>query len=388
MNKRQLTPELPTYESAQRFLQVIDGARESNYRSMHKECWAQRGSLHNMVDWKEPEVWIPQRLSGDNRELALRFWRESDRHVNPRHTFGHMYLCTIHELLTNQEDILRVSENGSQFLECNEEYIGTLDDYEGMLQLLTDIASSAGQRIDFIDAFRDFCLANSTLQADSTITSAMSYRLKNLVQRSLVEKRGRVYQITDAGVNFLRLVKGDKVSDQPTIEQLVKLKNTAAHEQLAKFLQTMDPYKFEHLIKYLLQEMGYDNAEVTTASNDKGVDVVADIELGISRVREVIQVKRQQGSIGRPVLDGLRGSLHRFDAVRATIITTGRFSKGANKAAFEKGAAPITLIDGEQLISLLIEYSIGIRRREIRILEFDSERLRQFESAPELIETD
>ena len=27
MDKRQLTPELPTYESAQRFLQVIDGAR-------------------------------------------------------------------------------------------------------------------------------------------------------------------------------------------------------------------------------------------------------------------------------------------------------------------------------------------------------------------------
>ena len=208
----------------------------------------------------------------------------------------------------------------------------------------------------------------------------MSYRLKNLVQRKLVEKRGRVYQMTDAGVNYLRLVKGDKVSDQPTIEQLAKLKNTAAHEQLANFLQTMDPYKFEHLIKYLLQEMGYDNAEVTTASNDKGVDVVADIELGISRVSEVIQVKRQKGNIGQPVLNQLRGSLPLFHAMRGSIITTGGFTKPAQESAFVPGAAPITLIDGERLLDLLTEYSIGIRRREIRILEFDADRLVQFET--------
>ena len=53
----------------------------------------------------------------------------------------------------------------------------------------------------------------------------------------------------------------------------------------------MDPYKFEHLIKLLLEDMGYENVEVTAPSNDGGVevtapsndggvDVTADIELG------------------------------------------------------------------------------------------------------------
>ena len=126
--------------------------------------------------------------------------------------------------------------------------------------------------------------------------------------------------------------------------------------------------------------MGYDDVEVTAASNDKGVDVVADIELGISRVREVIQVKRHKGNVGRPILDLLRGSLYRFDAVRGTVITSGGFAKGAKNAAFAKGAAPITLIDGERLLDLLIEHDIGIRRREIRILEFDGEALSQFEA--------
>jgi restriction system protein len=111
------------------------------------------------------------------------------------------------------------------------------------------------------------------------------------------------------------------------------------------------------------------------------VDVVGTIELGISAVREVIQVKRHRGTISRPVLDQLRGSLHRFNAVRGTIITTGRFSKGVEVAAFETGAAPITLIDGEKLLDLLLKNEIGVNKRQVSYYEFAPEKLAQFESA-------
>jgi restriction system protein len=109
------------------------------------------------------------------------------------------------------------------------------------------------------------------------------------------------------------------------------------------------------------------------------VDVVSDIELGISSVREVVQVKRHRGNINRKVLDELRGSLHRFNAVRGTIITTGGFSGGTKQAAFERGAAPITLIDGDKLVDLLIEYNIGITKRSVDYIEFDGSKLEQFE---------
>jgi restriction system protein len=111
------------------------------------------------------------------------------------------------------------------------------------------------------------------------------------------------------------------------------------------------------------------------------VDVVGTIELGISAVREVIQVKRHKGTIGRPVLDQLRGSLHRFSAVRGTIITTGRFSKGVEAAAFETGAAPITLIDGDKLLDLLLKNEIGVNKRQVSYYEFAPEKLAQFETA-------
>ncbi len=143
-------------------------------------------------------------------------------------------------------------------------------------------------------------------------------------------------------------------------------------------LLEMDPFKFEQLVKLLLEEMGYENVATTSPTNDKGVDVVGTIELGISAVREVIQIKRHRGTIGRPVLDQLRGSLYRFNAVRGTVITTGRFSKGAEDAAFERGAPPITLIDGERLLDLLFDYQIGVNKKQVDYYEFASDKLNQF----------
>jgi restriction system protein len=101
--------------------------------------------------------------------------------------------------------------------------------------------------------------------------------------------------------------------------------------------------------------------------------------LGISSVREVIQVKRHKGSLNRTVLDQLRGSLYRFNAVRGTIISTGKFSRGARDAAFERGAPPITLIDGDKLLDLLMERQIGVTRKSVEYYEFDPTKLAQFE---------
>ena len=134
----------------------------------------------------------------------------------------------------------------------------------------------------------------------------------------------------------------------------------------------MDPFAFEHLVKRLLEEMGYQNVEVTARSNDGGVDVVGDIEVGITSVREVVQAKRHRRAVQRKDLDALRGSLYRFNAVRGTIVTTSKFAKGTQEAAFATGAAPITLVDGDKLVDLLIEHGIGVRRRTVEMLEVDT----------------
>ena len=49
------------------------------------------------------------------------------------------------------------------------------------------------------------------------------------------------------------------------------------------------------------------------------------------------------------------------------------------EAAFERRAAPITLIDGEKLLDLLVEYEIGVSTRQVEYFEFAVEKLVQFE---------
>ncbi len=130
----------------------------------------------------------------------------------------------------------------------------------------------------------------------------------------LVERAGHSYGITPTGLDLLQQVaEADSAGSEPdpdqTLRQLLKQQKLRFREAIRDLLADIDPYAFEHLVRRLLEEMGYEDAEVTVASHDKGVDVVARIELGITSVREVVQVKRHRANIQRPVLDALHGSL-------------------------------------------------------------------------------
>ena len=114
---------------------------------------------------------------------------------------------------------------------------------------------------------------------------------------------------------------------------------------------------------------------MTGQSGDGGVDVVAKIELGVTSVREVVQVERHKRTIQRKEVAALRGSFFKFGAVRGTIVTTSRFARGAKEDAFAQGAAPITLIDGKKLIDLLIEHEIGVLKQDVEVLSVDLEGL-------------
>ena len=395
--KYALTKHMPTYNRAQSFLQIVVGSSFRTYREMHSTIKNQMGTPQRTMNWKHPEAWIPERLEDSHRALAVRIWRESEGLVNPRYTDGIWSLCTEHKLVTWPDDELCLTDAGRRFLSNDAATLAKIDAREGILQILSTVSElGPGQRRDFLANHRQFCLANTTWRAEYLVYETLGLRLKNLVQRELISKTGRMYQITEAGIAYLgglkTVIKARTEQDEsaalpPQNEEtkdvllsLIQQNNKSIREQFVERLRVMNPYAFEHLIKHLLEKMGYDDVEVTAASNDKGVDVVGDIELGISRVREVVQVKRQQANVGRGILDSLRGSIHRFEAVRATIITTSGFTKGAQDAAFEKGVAPITLIDGESLLDLLVEHEIGVRKGEIKFLDFDEASLSQFES--------
>ena len=279
-----------------------------------------------------------------------------------------------------------MTETGQIFISYPEhDLVAEIDRLEGLLTILQIVSEhSPGKRGDILPAYAEFCNTYTTYHSETVHKSSLYDRLVNLINRGLVERSGLIYKITDQGIAYLHkyasLIPGRVVTSRQTdLLRSAKSISQDARERLGNYLEKMNPYKFEHLVQLLLEEMGYSNVQVTSPSNDKGVDVVADIELGISSVHEVVQVKRTPGSINRVILDQLRGSLHRFKAMRGTIITIGTFSAGAKGASLEQGAPPITLIDGEKLLDLLTQYEIGLSKKAVEYYEFDDRKLQQFE---------
>ncbi|MDX2137628.1 MAG: restriction endonuclease [Chloroflexota bacterium] len=377
-------PHYPEYSEVRAFLQLVNGATRKLVLSLRNKVDERRGTPQATQDWSDPDTWIPTLLSGDERKLAEHLWHGSSRQINPRYLLGTWLLTTskTYQLLkADHKDILHITETGQDFLQ--QEYGATtqyIDYHEGLLHLLEIVSEKGpGKRADFLPDFATFLSQYSAVRSSNTVQTSWYGRMQNMVSRGLIERSGSVYQISVQGLEYLERVQDTlqsstvitRTESMRDIRRLLREHEETVREQVRNALGVINPYQFEELVKQLLEAMGYENVEVTSKSNDGGVDVKAKIEVGITTVAEVVQAKRHQGSVGRPVLDQLRGSLHRFDAMRGTIITTGRFSNGTKEAAFEKGAAPITLIDGEKLIDLLIEHEIGVKKEQIRLLKFE-----------------
>lgn len=243
-----------------------------------------------------------------------------------------------------------------------------------LLSLVSE--SSPAKRADLIDDCGAYLQAVSRFTTPKTFQDTLRRRLLNLVERGLVDRDGNRYSITDAGAAYLARTG---LSPLATAEQDPRTKvtlavrefNVSQTEALKAKLMALEPYAFEHFVKALLEAMDYENVEVTKQSGDRGVDVIANYQFGITEIREVVQVKRTETNIGRPTIDQLRGALPYHAAIRGTIITLGGFVKGVEKDALFPGAAPITLIDGNRLIELAIKHQIGVRRKPVELVELD-----------------
>ena len=370
-------PFFPFYSQVAGLLEALDGTPRADFLALKGEVYEQRGSPQDPVDWSDPDAWIPARLSGRSAELARQIWAQSNRVVNPRHMSGAWFLASRYELVaTDAEGILRCTTKGQSFVaERNGAVAQEIDVEEGLERVLLLVADlGPAKRADLLPPFADFAREVSNLRAESTIQSFLWARLSNLIERDLIERVGRSYSITKQGLSWLASIgaAGDGQEDRGAdLLELIRQRGEQVRTEIADRLSRMDPFAFEHLVKTLLEAMDYEDVSVTAKSGDGGVDVTARIQLGISDVVEVVQVKRHAKPIQRAVLDALRGSLHRFHAVRGTIITTGKFAKGTAAAAFEAGAAPITLIDGEKLINLMLEHGIGVHKRRVELLEVE-----------------
>lgn len=376
-NYKVITPLFPTYTQVKAMMKAVSGYSVKSVRTMINAIHEQTGTPQNPVDWSEPDNWITERLRGEDADIARRIW-EMDAHVlNPRHSYGCYLFINYPQfdlMETTKTGAWQPTERGKLFLQDDSATLRWLDDLEGLLQLLALLASrELAKRADLLPEWQAFLNQYSKFASASSIKSTLYSRLYNLIDREMVSREGSSYQITDAGRRWLSTALPTKKAD-PRKELLdaVKRYNGQQKELLRDQISTMNPYKFEHLVAQLLEALGYEQVEVTKASGDKGVDVVGQVQVGITTITEVVQVKRMQNTITRPFIDQLRGALPYHKAIRGTLITTGKFASSCAEAALFPGAAPITLIDGDRLLEMLIENNVGMRRSNaVELLEVD-----------------
>ena len=162
----------------------------------------------------------------------------------------------------------------------------------------------------------------------------------------------------------------DNVSDKQSSEMEAELTQDDSgypeeikpwRQRLMSVLLQMDPFAFERLIQRLLRECGFDSVEVTQPTRDGGIDGRGILKInGTISFNVVFQCKRYKGAVGAHEIRGFRGSL--TEGERGILITTGAFTKEAKKEASSPGKNQIDLIDGEELVNMIAQNEVGVRR--------------------------
>lgn len=157
-------------------------------------------------------------------------------------------------------------------------------------------------------------------------------------------------------------------------EDMVALNEDANQEWRSAILDSiknLDPYKFEQFSRGLLKKMGFDIDPVKgiRRSGDGGIDGFAYCldDQSLKTTRVVIQCKKfTDNPVGSPDINNLRGAVDTHRADYGIFITTSYYSKDAVESS-RAGGTPITLIDGNQLVDLMVKYKYKVKEIKIYI---------------------
>lgn len=201
--------------------------------------------------------------------------------------------------------------------------------------------------------------------AGQTPEATMRSKISSEIQRR--EQQGRPSRFQRLGDGMIGLTTWQTSG----LEQQIDAHNKKKRKQLLERVRQLTPQDFEKLVILLLVNMGFSEVCGTPYSKDGGVDA-----RGVMTVHDVIHVKlavqikrwKKGNNVQAPEIQKLRGALSQGE--RGVLVTASSFTKGAKDEACRPSSHfPIDLIDGEQLVSLLIQYDMGIRKNHYQLLE-------------------
>lgn len=197
--------------------------------------------------------------------------------------------------------------------------------------------------------------------------------LYNFDVQTEVRDKARVYWEENSAKNKKKkdennnLELEDESESSSSESELLDDFNVKLQDAIAK----MSPAKFEQFSRALLTKMGvqFTNKGVQI-SNDGGIDGYGyHIDTDDFRTtRVVIQCKRYNvAPVSEPDINQFLGTMNKYQADYGVFITNGRFTNNAREAA--RAGTPITLIDGNELIRLVIKYELFITPVKTYVLD-------------------
>lgn len=134
----------------------------------------------------------------------------------------------------------------------------------------------------------------------------------------------------------------------------------AAHDPYLVVLEQvllLDDKEFEILVGHLLTALGFEGSEVTGKSGDGGVDATGELNIAnLAKMKVFVQAKRYKlgSKVAANVVKQLRASIP--SSGQGAFITTADYQAAAADVALQQGFPRIGLVNGRQLVDLLVEH--------------------------------
>lgn len=166
-----------------------------------------------------------------------------------------------------------------------------------------------------------------------------------------------LFQVKNYADEFTNALEGKPVAPPVENDESVGVVVEEIEESTRDFVlktlaQELKGHPFAHFVAHLLNAMGY-RTRVSPEGPDGGVDIVAHRdELGFEPPIIKVQVKSTEGSIGDPLVSALYGKVGTHE--HGLLVTLGTFT--AQATAFGRGKSNLRLIDGEELVGLILTH--------------------------------
>lgn len=176
-----------------------------------------------------------------------------------------------------------------------------------------------------------------------------------------VQFRERHEKPTDNGIVIEKYVESQ--TPEESIESAYLNIRQSLSDEILQTVKSCSPSFFETLVIDVLVKMGYggtrkDAGKAIGKSGDGGIDgIINEDRLGLDVI--YIQAKKWENSVGRPEIQKFAGALQGQRAKKGIFITTSTFTKEAQEFA-SRIDSKITLLDGETLSQLMIDYNVGV----------------------------